>query len=270
MDKSKGLFEKSETFEQDERPVPVDYALVVDLEGYEGPLDILLALARDQKVDLLKISILQLAEQYLAFIEEARKLRLEIAADYLVMAAWLAFLKSRLLLPPEETDEGPSGQEMAERLAFQLKKLEAMRKAAEQLTGGMMTGRDRLRRGRPEGVKVIRHSKYDCSLRELLQAYAQHQERKGIRNPLRLMREAVYSVEAALERLENMLGKMPDWMDLWSYLPENLKDPFTRRSAEASTLLASLQLVKEGELELRQSETFGPIQIRSHTRKEEE
>ncbi len=247
-----------------------EYALVVDLEGYEGPLDILLALARDQKVDLLKISILQLAEQYLAFIEEARRLRLEIAADYLVMAAWLAFLKSKLLLPQEEEGEGPSGQEMAERLAFQLKKLEAMRGAAEKLINGTLTGRDRLRRGRPEGVKVIRHSRYDCSLRELLQAYAQHQERKGIRNPIRLMREAVFTVEAALERLENMLGKLPEWADLSAYLPDNLKDPFSIRSAQASTLLASLQLVKEGQMELRQSQTFGPIQVRSAARKEDE
>jgi segregation and condensation protein A len=266
---NKGLFDKKEAFEADPAPVRPEYALVVDLEGYEGPLDILLLLARDQKVDLLKISILQLAEQYLTFIEEARKLRLEIAADYLVMAAWLAFLKSKLLLPQED-EEGPSGQEMAERLAFQLKKLEAMRGAAEKLINGVVTGRDRLRRGRPEGVKVIRHSKYDCSLRELLQAYAQHQDRQGIRNPLRLMREAVFSVEAALERLENMLGKLPEWADLRAYLPDNLKDPFAVRSAEASTLLASLQLVKEGHMELRQAEVFGPIQVRSRQRQEEE
>ncbi len=269
MTDNKGLFDKKDDFQADPAPERPEYALVVDLDGYEGPLDILLVLARDQKVDLLKISILQLAEQYLAFIEEARKLRLEIAADYLVMAAWLAFLKSKLLLPQED-EEGPSGQEMAERLAFQLKKLEAMRGAAEKLINGVVTGRDRLRRGRPEGVKVIRHSKYDCSLRELLQAYAQHQERKGIRNPLRLMREAVFSVEAALERLENMLGKLPEWADLRAYLPENLKDPFAVRSAEASTLLASLQLVKEGQMELRQAEVFGPIQVRSRQRKEEE
>ncbi len=269
MTDNKGLFDKKDDFQADPVPARPEYALVVDLDGYEGPLDILLVLARDQKVDLLKISILQLAEQYLTFIEEARKLRLEIAADYLVMAAWLAFLKSKLLLPQED-EEGPSGQEMAERLAFQLKKLEAMRGAAEKLINGVVTGRDRLRRGRPEGVKVIRHSKYDCSLRELLQAYAQHQERKGIRNPLRLMREAVFSVEAALERLENMLGKLPEWADLRAYLPENLKDPFAVRSAEASTLLASLQLVKEGQMELRQAEVFGPIQVRSRQRKEEE
>lgn len=262
MSEHKGLFDGRQTFEADPAPVRPTNALVVDLDGFEGPLDVLLTLARDQKVDLLKISILELAEQYLAFIEELRKLRLEIAADYLVMAAWLAYLKSRLLIPQEE-EEGPTGAEMAERLAHQLRKLEAMRNAAEKLINGTLTGRDRLRRVRAEGVTVISHSKYDCSLMELLQAYAAHEERKGISNPLRLMREAVFSVEAALERLENMLGKMPDWTDLSAYLPENLKDPFARRSAEASTLLASLQMVKEGYLELRQSQTFGPIKVRS-------
>ncbi|TNE37861.1 MAG: segregation/condensation protein A [Alphaproteobacteria bacterium] len=219
-------------------------------------------LARDQKVDLLKISILQLAEQYLAFVEEARRLRLEIAADYLVMAAWLAYLKSRLLLPPDEEEEGLSGEELADRLAFQLRKLEAMRKAADKLMNGSLVGRDRMMRGRPEGVRVIRRSVYECSLRELLQAYAEQKARKGITNPLRLMREAVYSVEAALARLENMLGELPDWTDLMSYLPENLSDPFSRRSARASTLLASLQMAKEGQLEIRQSATFGPIEVK--------
>ncbi len=256
-----GLFDQKKGFEVDDRPKPPTNALVVDLDGYEGPLDILLTLARDQKVDLLKISILELAEQYLAFIEEVRKLRLEIAADYLVMAAWLAYLKSKLLIPQEE-EEGPSGAELAERLAFQLKKLEAMRGASEKLINGMVTGRERLMRGMPEGVKVIRHSIYECSLMELLQAYAAHEDRKGIRNPLRLMRDAIYTVEAAMTRLERMLGKLPDWVELSAYLPDNITDPFTRRSAEASTLLASLQMVKEGQLELRQSKTFGPIKVR--------
>ncbi|WP_169545078.1 segregation and condensation protein A [Sneathiella aquimaris] len=262
MKKPQGLFDKGSEFQEDERPDRPTNALVVDLEGYEGPLDVLLVLARDQKVDLLKISILELAEQYLAFIEELQKLRLEIAADYLVMAAWLAFLKSRLLIPQED-EEGPSGAEMAERLAFQLKKLEAMRGAAEKLINGTLTGRDRMKRMQAEGVTVIRHSKYDCSLMELLQAYAAHEDRKGIRNPLRLMRDTVFTVEAALERLERMLGTLPEWTELKAYLPEGLKDPFALRSAEASTLLASLQMVKEGYLELQQSETFGPIRVRS-------
>lgn len=269
MTEPKGLFDKNDGFEADIAPPKPTNALVVDLDGYEGPLDVLLTLARDQKVDLLKISILELAEQYLVFIEELRKLRLEIAADYLVMAAWLAYLKSRLLIPKEEED-GPSGAEMAERLAFQLKKLEAMRTAAEKLINGTVTGRDRLTRAQAEGVMVIRHSKYECTLMELLQAYAAHEDRKGIRNPLRLMREAVYTVEAALERLENMLGKLPDWTDLRAYLPKGLKDPFAVRSAEASTLLASLQMVKEGYLELQQGETFGPIKVRSRKREDGE
>lgn len=274
MQEKAGLFNQQKGFEADPRPEPPTNALVVDLDGYEGPLDILLTLARDQKVDLLKISILELAEQYLAFIEELRKLRLEIAADYLVMAAWLAYLKSKLLVPHEE-EEGPSGAQLAERLALQLKKLEAMRSAAEKLINGMVTGQERLMRGQPEGVKVIRRSKFDCSLVELLQAYADQEERKGIRNPLRLMRDAVYSVEAAMARLEKMLGKLPDWSDLQAYLPDGLVDPFTRRSAVASTLLASLQMVKEGQLELQQRENFGPIKVRPtpleiRTRDEEE
>ena len=255
-----GSFDEAGRKNPDVIPLPT-HALLVDLDGYEGPLDVLLVLARDQKVDLLKISILQLAEQYLAFIEQARSLRLEVAADYLVMAAWLAYLKSRLLLPVEE-DDGPSGEELADRLAFLLKKLEAMREAAEKLMNGSIVGRDRLQRGRPEAIRITRHSKYDCTLRELLQAYAAQEERKGIVNPLRLMRDAVYSVEAALDRLEKMLGSLPDWTDLMSYLPDNLTDPFSRRSAQASTLLASLQMAKEGRLELRQGATFGPIEVK--------
>ncbi len=255
----KGLFGQQG---QQTAAVPTsDLNLVVDLDGYEGPLDVLLTLARDQKVDLLKISILELADQYIKFIEQAHYLRLEIAADYLVMAAWLAYLKSRLLLPVEE-DEGPSGEEMAERLAFQLRRLEAMRTAMDKLMNRNLVGREMMRRGKPEGVRVIRHSTFECTLMELLHAYASSKERKGNTNPLRLMRSAIFSVEAALERLENMLGKLPDWTDLMSYLPESLTDPFAYRSAKASTLLASLQMVKEGQLQIRQGHMFGPIQVK--------
>jgi segregation and condensation protein A len=256
----KGSFEKSGKENPDVISLPTS-SLVVDLDGYEGPLDVLLVLARDQKVDLLKISILELAEQYLSFVEQMRQLRLEVAADYLVMAAWLAYLKSRLLLPVQE-DDGPTGEELADRLAFQLKKLEAMRKAAEELMNGSIIGRDQIQRGRPEGVRIIRHSKFECSLRHLLQAYVDQESRKGITNPIRLMRDAVFSVEAAMARLENMLGKLPEWTNLMSYLPENLTDPFRQRSAQASTLLASLQMAKEGQLEMRQASTFGPIEIK--------
>ena len=256
----KGSFDEAGRNNPDVIPLPTT-ALLVDLDGYEGPIDVLLVLARDQKVDLLKISILQLAEQYISFIEQAHSLRLEVAADYLVMAAWLAYLKSRLLLPVEE-DEGPSGEELADRLAFLLKKLEAMRNAAEKLMNGSIVGRDRFQRGRPEGVRITRNSTYECTLRELLQAYADQKERKGIINPLRLMRDAVYSVEAALARLEKMLGTLPEWTNLMAYLPENLTDPFRHRSAQASTLLASLQMAKEGNLEIRQSTTFGPIEVK--------
>ncbi|PHQ66665.1 MAG: segregation/condensation protein A [Sneathiella sp.] len=256
----KGSFDNAAQVNPDVIPLPTN-SLVVDLDGYEGPLDVLLVLARDQKVDLLKISILELAEQFMQFVEQVQKLKLEVAADYLVMAAWLAYLKSRLLLPAQE-DEGPTGEELADRLAFQLRKLEAMRGAVEKMMNGTIVGRDQLRRGQPEGVRIIRHSKYECSLRDLLQAYADQKTRKGITNPLRLMRDAIFSVEAALERLEKMLGKLPEWTDLMSFLPENLTDPFRHRSAQASTLLAGLQMAKEGQLELRQSNAFGPIEVK--------
>lgn len=265
----KELFNKQAAFTVDEKPMRPANALVVDLDGYEGPLDVLLALAREQKVDLLKISILELVEQYLRFLKHLHAEQLEIAADYLVMAAWLAFLKSRLLLPAEDADEGPSGVELAERLAFQLKKLEAMRKAAKLLQGGQITGADRLMRGMPEGIATVQKSKFDCNLVDLLKAYGDQRARKGIVNPLRLMREAVFSVEAAQARLEKMLGRLPEWTDLMSFLPSELHEPFTRRSAEASTFLASLQLVKEGRLELRQSTIFGPIKVRRITEVED-
>ncbi|SLN77231.1 segregation and condensation protein A [Oceanibacterium hippocampi] len=237
-------------------------SLILDLEGYEGPLDLLLALARDQKVDLRRISILALAEQYLAFIEQAHRIRIEVAADYLVMAAWLAFLKSRLLLP-EPQEEGPSGEEMAARLAFQLQRLEAMRAVAARLMAQPRFGEDRFARGRPEGITVIRESAYECSLYELLHAYAQNKAMKGIDDPVRLRRQRVYSIEDALARLERLLGSLPDWATLQAYLPAGLADdPFSRRSAIASTLLAGLQMVKDGRLELRQGTAFGPIHVK--------
>ncbi|MEH6404997.1 MAG: ScpA family protein [Sneathiella sp.] len=249
-------------FNVDERRVQPKNALIVDLDGYEGPLDVLLDLAREQKVDLLKISVLDLTAQYLRFIEQLHAERLEIAADYLVMAAWLVYLKSRLLLPDDAEDDGPTGAELSERLAFQLKKLEAMGKASKMLMDRPVTGRDRVLRGMAEGLTLVKKSKFDCNLVDLLKAYGGIEERKGNNNPLRLMREAVFSVEAAQSRLEEMLGAMPEWADLMSYLPDKFREPFTQRSAKASTFLASLQMVKEGRLEIRQSKSFGPIKIR--------
>ncbi len=254
-----------------EHPVP-DYAqaeaapsgaeLIVHLDGFEGPIDLLLALARDQKVDLTKISILGLAEQYLTFIEEARRLRLEIAADYLVMAAWLAYLKSRLLLPADADDEEPSGAELAAALAYQLQRLEAMRSAAESLFKRPLLGRDVFARGAPEGIRVATRSIYDATLFELLQAYGATQRRRKPA-PLRIEQMELFSMDDALGRLAKLLGKVPDWSTLSSFLPEGIKDDLVRRSALAATFAASLELVRNGQAEIRQDQLFGPIYFRS-------
>lgn len=252
-----------EPFEQTPfSPVGEGEALVLDIDGYEGPLDVLLALARDQKVDLKKISILALAEQYLVFIAELRKVRLEIAADYLVMAAWLAYLKSRLLLPEPEGEGEPSGAEMAERLAFQLRRLEAMREAGTKLFARPRFKIDFFPHGRPEGVRVLRRSIYELSMLELLKSYADFKVSRTSGEALRLRRTMVYSVEQALIRLGDMLGRMPDWSVLQTFLPPGLLDHFSQRSAMASTLLASLELAKQGRVVIRQGQNFGPIYLR--------
>lgn len=236
--------------------------LSVEVDGYEGPLDLLLVLARTQKVDLAKISILQLAEQYLAFIEQARTLRIELAADYLVMAAWLAYLKSRLLLPKEEDEEGLSAEDMAAHLAFQLERLEAMRRAAAQLMARDQLGRDFFRRGMTESVTVRRQTTWQASLSDLLKAYAGVKTREEYK-PLTLDRRAVYSVEAALARMKKLVGQMPEWDMLVSYLPEGWSlEPEKRRSAIASSFSAMLELAKRGEIEVRQERTFAPIYLR--------
>jgi segregation and condensation protein A len=233
--------------------------LVVDLEGYEGPLDVLLVLARGQKVDLAGISILQLAEQYLAFIEQIRGIKLEVAADYLVMAAWLAYLKSRLLLPPEENgDDELSGPEMAARLAFQLQRLQAMRDVSAKLMARDRLGRDVFKRGAPEGIRVIRKSVYQVSLFEMLKGYGDFKLR-GKAQPLTMRTSVIFTIEEAVRRLERVLGKMPTWQRLENFLPAALRSPAERRSAVAATFAASLELVKRGEMRLRQGEAFGPI-----------
>jgi segregation and condensation protein A len=237
-------------------------ALIVDVEGFEGPLDMLLTLARTQKVDLRRISVLHLAEQYLAFVERAKALRIELAADYLVMAAWLAYLKSRLLLPPDPADEGPSGEDLAAHLAFQLERLEAMRNAAARLMGRDQKGRDFFVRGIPEDIARIRQVKYTATLLDLMQAYARIRTRDDFR-PYVFDREALYTMEEALERMRGLLGFAGEWVDLVSWLPEGWeRDPVRRRTATAAHFAASLELVKQGALELRQTETFAPIQIR--------
>ncbi len=233
---------------------------VVDLEGFEGPIDLLLALAREQKVDLARISILALADQYLAYIQEARELKLEVAADYLVTAAWLTYLKSRLLLPQPSADAEPSAAELAEALAARLRRLDAIRRAAEQLLLRPQLGALRFGPGRPAGLRVRRKSRFRLMLHELLQAYVDQRLRTREQR-LTLMAPAVFRVEDALKRLTRTLGG-PDWHNLLAYLPPNLADERLRRSALASHLAASLELTRDGILEISQTNPFGPIYVR--------
>ena len=250
----------TETPFEDEGPViaPED-RLVLDLDGFEGPIDLLLELSRQQKVDLTRISILELADQYLAFISRAHALRLEIAADYLVMAAWLAYLKSRLLLPRAEDEAGeePSGEEMAAALAFQLRRLEGIRDVGARLMARPRLGVDVFPRGAPEGITVISHKLYDVSLYELLTAYAR-QQRRAEGGVLRIDPVTLYTIDEAMDRLAEMLGRIPDWQTLGSFLPPELREGIGMRSAIASTLAAA----RTGDLELRQGTTFGPIYVR--------
>jgi segregation and condensation protein A len=239
-------------------------AMIVDVEGFEGPLDLLLMLARQKKVDLAKISILALADQYLSFIEAARQLRLELAADYLVMAAWLAYLKSRLLLPEPPAGEEPSGQEMADALQWQLRRLEAMQEAGVRLMARPQLGKDVFARGAPEGVVFVRRAIWDVKLYDLLQAYG-HQVRPKDADTYQIAPMQFFSVEEAAERLGRMLGIAIDWQSLEAFLPAGLTDPTRRRSALAATFVAGLQLAKDGSVELRQAERFGPIYLRKRS-----
>ncbi|MDF0601365.1 ScpA family protein [Psychromarinibacter sp. C21-152] len=244
-------------------------ALIVDVDGFEGPLDLLLTLSRTQKVDLRKVSILQLAEQYLGFIQKARELRIELAADYLVMAAWLAFLKSRLLLPPDPEEEGPTGEDLAAHLAFQLERLEAMRDAAARLMGRDQKGRDFFPRGVPETMERVRRVHYTATLLDLMQAYARIRTKDEFR-PYTMDRDRILTLEQALDRMRPLIGFAGEWTDLSSYLPEGWEsDPGLRRSATAATFAASLQLVKEGHAEIRQSDTYAPLQLRRRERRDD-
>ncbi|MCC6305413.1 MAG: segregation/condensation protein A [Rhodobacteraceae bacterium] len=238
-------------------------ALIVDVAGYEGPLDLLLALAQRQKVDLRAISVLALAEQYLAFIAEARALRIELAADYLVMAAWLAYLKSRLLLPAAAAEEEPSAAALAAHLAFQLERLEAMRVAAAELFARPRLGIDRFACGRPEALVEARALRVTVGLLDLLRAYARLRTRDAFR-PLVLDREPVLTPEEALERLAARLGQVRDWRDLALLLPEGWLDtPARRRSATAATFVAALELVRRGRAELVQEAPFATLRLRA-------
>lgn len=237
-------------------------ALIVDVDGFEGPLDLLLSLSRTQKVDLRKISILHLAEQYLIFVNQASALRIELAADYLVMAAWLAYLKSRLLLPPDPTEDGPSAEDLAAHLAFQLERLQAMREAAAQLMARDQKGRDFFARGLPEDVTRRKKISYSASLMDLMQAYARIRTRDDFR-PFVMDRNNVFTMEEALERLRGLLGYAGEWTDLTSWLPPGWDtSPARRRSATAAHFAAVLEMTKAGQLELRQGEVFAPIQMR--------
>lgn len=254
--------ERDELFEEDVRPErSADETLIVDVDGFEGPLDLLLSMARDQKVDLTRISILALAEQYLRFVDEARKLRLEIAADYLVMAAWLAYLKSRLLLP--ETDEGdePSGADLAAALAYRLQRLEAMREAGARLMNRDRLGRNRFARGQPEPVVTMRSQNFDANLYDLLEAYGSMRQRQMV-STVRIALRSVMTLKEARERLMELIGTALDWMPIDRFLTDYVVAPELRVSARASSLSASLEMVKEGKVELRQGEPFAPLYLR--------
>jgi len=236
-------------------------AFVVDLDGFEGPLDLLLELSRRQKVDLARISILALAEQYLAFIEAARRLRLELAADYLVMAAWLAYLKSRLLLPAPPKSEEPSAAELATALAERLRRLEAIRRAADQLAERGRLGRDCFLRGGAEGVHTDRGARFQATLYDLLSAYARQRQRTAV-SRVTLRQRAVWSLAEAREALERLLGQVMDWTVLDDYLLQFCSDAQTARTVRASAFSASLELVRERRIELRQDRHFAAIWIK--------
>ena len=242
--------------------------LIVNLSGYEGPLDVLLIMAKSQKVDLMKISILQLTEQYLVFIAEVRKKNLELAADYLVMAAWLAYLKSNLLLPREETGEELTAEQMAERLKFQLKKLEAIRQVSEKLMNLPVLGTNFFNRGMPEGIRLIRTPEYYLSLYDLLKSYA-NQRYKTAYSSMVIERPAVYAMEEALVRLQRMVGTAFEWTKLESFLPPEFSKGKNARSGVAGTLAAAMELVREGVLEVQQLAPFGPVFIKNKNNNEE-
>jgi len=244
-----------------EETAAADEALIVDVEGFEGPLDLLLALARQQKIDLAKMSILALADQYLSFIEEARRLRLELAADYLVMAAWLAYLKSRLLLPAAEQPEGPSAEDMAASLAFRLKRLEAMREAAAQLTNRAQLGRDVFARGQPESFEGVKRPEWSATLYDLLTAYAVQRQKQAL-SRVRMPRRTVWSLAEARAAIERLVGASTDWMRLDEYLISYVVEPALRATATASSFAASLEMVREGTVEIHQPTAFAPIYLR--------
>jgi len=254
------LFEGDEAWQGPAARPGDDAALYLELDGWEGPLDLLLDLARRQKVDLRAISILDLADQFIAYVEHAAALRLELAADYLVMAAWLAYLKSLLLLPKEEQDE-PTAAELALRLQLRLQRLGAMREAGARLMARDRLGRDVFLRGAPEGLRIERRNAWQCEWFDLVHAYGQVKARTA--PVIHLVRErAVMTLESALSRVAAMLGVTMDWMTLEEFLPP-YADPQLRRSALASSFVAALELARQGKAEIAQHETFGELRLRA-------
>ena len=239
--------------------------LRVDLDGFEGPLDLLLMLARTHRIDAAKISILALADQYLAFIADAQRMKLELAADYIVMAAWLAFLKSRLMLPPEDgPDDEPTGEELAARLAFRLQRLDAMRNAAAKLMTRDRLGRDVFPRGMPEGTKTIRERTHTATIYDLLKAYAD-QRRRTLPASVTVKPRTVWSIKDARTRLERLVGETGSWVQLDLFLQEFLPQPAQKRSALASSFGASLEMAKDGLVDLRQAAPYAPLYMRKRS-----
>lgn len=236
-------------------------AMMVDVEGFEGPLDLLLMLARQQKVDLAKISILALADQYLSFIEAARQLRLELAADYLLMAAWLAFLKSRLLLPEAAPEEGPSAEEMALALAYRLRRLEAFREVASRLMGRPQLNRDIFSRGAPEPIAEIKQPEWSATLYDLLSAYARQRSRSAL-SRVRMKKREVWSLAEARAALERLIGQAADWSRLDKFLVAYVVEPSLAATVFASSFASVLEMVREGQAEIHQKESFAPIYLR--------
>ena len=252
-----------DTFEDGADPggLPIGESFVVDLDGFEGPIDVLLSLAREHKLDLTRISILALADQYLEFAAKVRRTNLELAADYLVMAAWLAYLKSRLLLPDLGGEDEPTGEEMAAALAFQLQRLEAMQNAGQRLMARSRLRQDFFPRGAPETFRALVNPILEVTLYDLLKAYGD-QKRRGPGGPLHIEPFDIYTVEDALQRLHRLLGSTPDWESLWRFLPEGALEGLVARSAIASTFAASLELARAGKVKLRQHDAFGPIYLK--------
>ena len=258
------LMDDFDSFEDGIRPggLPIGESFVVDLDGFEGPIDVLLSLAREHKLDLTRISILALADQYLEFVTKVRRTNLELAADYLVMAAWLAYLKSRLLLPDLGGEDEPTGEEMAAALAFQLQRLEAMQNAGQRLMARSRLRHDFFPCGAPETFRALVNPILEVTLYDLLKAYGD-QKRRGPGGPLHIEPFDIYTVEDALKRLHKLLGSTPDWESLWQFLPEGALEGLVARSAIASTFAASLELAREGKVKLRQHDAFGPIYLKS-------